>query len=45
MNVFQKRPVAVGIMVLAIITGILLGQVRKPNDTSEASTAIVGSYT
>lgn len=45
MKIFQKRPVAAVIMVLAIVAGILLGQARKPDDTSEPSTAIVGSYT
>ena len=45
MKVFQKRPVAAIVMVLAIAAGILLGQARKPADTSGASTAIVGTYT
>lgn len=45
MKIFQKRPVAAVVMVLAIVAGILLGQARKPDDTSEPSTAIVGSYT
>lgn len=45
MKIFQKRPVAAFIMVLAIVAGILLGQARKPADTSEPSTAIVGTYT
>lgn len=34
MKVFQKRPVAAIVMVLAIAAGILLGQARKPADTS-----------
>lgn len=45
MKIFQKRPVAAVVMVLAIAAGILLGQARKPADTGEPSTAIVGSYT
>lgn len=45
MKIFQKRPVAALVMVLAIAAGVLLGQARKPADTSEPSTAIVGSYT
>lgn len=45
MKIFQKRPVAALVMVLAIVAGVFLGQVRKPADTGEPSTAIVGSYT
>lgn len=45
MKIFQKRPVAAIIMALAIAAGVFLGQARKPDDTSEPSTAIVGSYT
>ncbi|WP_295583404.1 YgcG family protein, partial [uncultured Oscillibacter sp.] len=45
MKVFQKRPVAALIMVLAIAAGILLGQARRPADTAEPSTAVVGTYT
>lgn len=45
MKLLQKRPVAAVIMVLAILAGILLGQARKPENSGEASTAIVGSYT
>lgn len=45
MKIFQKRPVAAIIMVLAIAAGVFLGQARKPDDTSAPSTAIVGSYT
>lgn len=45
MKIFQKRPVAAIVMVLAIAAGVFLGQVRKPDDTSAPSTAIVGSYT
>lgn len=45
MKALQKRPVAALIMVLAIAAGILLGQVRKPDERQEASTAIVGTYT
>ncbi len=32
MNVLKKRPVAAVIMVLAILAGLALGQVRKPDD-------------
>lgn len=45
MKIFQKRSVAAVIMVAAILAGILLGQARKPLDTGEASTAVVGTYT
>ena len=45
MKLLQKRPVAAVIMVLAMIVGIVLGQARKPADTNQPSTAIVGSYT
>ena len=45
MKCFQKRPVAALIMVLAMVAGVLLGQARKPDDTREASTAVVGTYT
>lgn len=45
MKIFQKRPVAAIVMVLAIVAGVFLGQARKPDDTSAPSTAIVGSYT
>lgn len=45
MKIFQKRSVAAVVMVLAILAGILLGQARKPADTSEPSTAVVGTYT
>lgn len=45
MKALQKRPVAALIMVLAIAAGILLGQVRKPDESQAPSTAIVGTYT
>jgi uncharacterized protein len=45
MKVFQKRSVAALVMALAILGGILLGQVRKPSDVSAPSTAVVGTYT
>ncbi len=45
MKMFQKRPVAALIMVVAIAAGIWMGQARRPTDTGEAATAIVGSYT
>ena len=44
MKVFEKRSVAAAVMVLAIVAGIVIGQARKPADTGEASTAVVGSY-
>ena len=44
MNIFQKRPVAAVIMVLAIIVGIVLGQGNKPDTSIEASTKLFGSY-
>ena len=44
MKLFQKRPVAVAVMVAAILAGILLGNTRRPDDTAQASTSIVGSY-
>lgn len=45
MKIFQKRSVAVIVMVLAIAAGIALGQARKPNSADAPSTAIVGTYT
>jgi len=45
MKLLQKRPVAAGIMVLAVLAAVLIGQARKPVDTGEPSTAIVGTYT
>ena len=44
MKALQKRPVAALIMVLAIAAGILLGQVRKPDESQAPSTAIVGIF-
>jgi len=45
MKLFEKRPVAAAVMVVAILAGILLGQARKPDGLGEASTAVVGTYT
>ena len=45
MKFFEKRSVAAAVMVLAIVAGVLLGQARKPADTSAPSTAVVGTYT
>ncbi len=45
MKALQKRPVAALIMVLAIAAGVLLGQIRKPDESQAPSTAIVGTYT
>ena len=44
MKLFQKRPIAVAVMVLAIIVGVLLGNARRPDGAGEASTSVVGSY-
>ncbi|WP_295745527.1 TPM domain-containing protein [uncultured Oscillibacter sp.] len=44
MKLFQKRPIAVAVMVLAIIAGVLLGNARRPDGAGEASTSVVGSY-
>ena len=44
MKLFQKRPAAIAVMVAAILAAILLGNARKPDDTSPASTSVVGSY-
>jgi len=43
MKALQKRPVAALIMVLAIAAGVLLGQIRKPDESQAPSTAIVGT--
>ena len=45
MKLFQKRSVAAVVMVLAIVAGVLLGQVRRPDETVAPSTAVVGTYT
>ena len=45
MKLLEKRSVAAAVMVVAILAGILLGQVRKPDDLGAPSTAIVGTYT
>ena len=42
MKLFQKRPVAVAVMVLAMMAGVLLGNARRPD--GEASTSVMGSY-
>ena len=44
MKLFQKRPVAAAVMAAAILVSILLGNARRPDDTSQASTSVVGSY-
>lgn len=44
MKFLQKRPVAAGVMVLAIVAGILIGQARRPDETAQASTSVTGSY-
>ena len=45
MKFFQKRAVAVVVLVLAIVAGVVIGQAKRPDTSGEASTAIVGSYT
>ena len=45
MKFFQKRAVAVVVLVLAIVAGVAIGQAKRPDTSGEASTAIVGSYT
>lgn len=45
MKALNKRPVAAVIMVLAMVASVLIGQVKKPDDTVEPSTAVVGTYT
>ena len=45
MKFLQKRTVAVAAMVLAILCAVVIGQVKKPDDSQQPSTSIVGSYT
>ena len=45
MKLLEKRSVAAVVMAAAILAGLLLGQVRKPDDLGAPSTAIVGTYT
>ena len=45
MKFFQKRAVAAVVLILAIVAGAAIGQAKKPDTSSEASTAIVGTYT
>ena len=45
MKFFQKRAVAVVVLILAIVAGVAIGQAKKPDASGQASTAIVGSYT
>lgn len=45
MKFFQKRAVAVAVLVLAIVAGAAIGQAKRPDSSGEASTAIVGTYT
>lgn len=45
MKFFQKRGVAITLMVLAIVGAVVIGQARKPVGTEEPSTSIVGEYT
>ena len=33
------------VLVLSVVVGVIIGQVKKPDTTQEASTQIVGSYT
>ena len=41
MKFFQKRPVAVAVMIAAILAGILLGNARRPDGAGEAATSVV----
>ena len=45
MKFFQKRGVAITLMVLAIVGAVVIGQVRRPPAGEEPSTSIVGEYT
>ena len=45
MKLLQKRSVAVIVMIAAIVTGIVFGQLRKPDSADQASTAVAGTYT
>ena len=45
MKFLQKRSVAIAAMVLAILLAIGIGQVKKPDDSQQPSTSVVGSYT
>ena len=46
MKFFQKRGIAVVVMLLALAGSVAIGQVKKPaENTPEASTSVVGSYT
>lgn len=45
MKFLQKRTVAIVVMVLAILCAVVIGQVKRPDDSQPPSTSIVGSYT
>ena len=45
MKFFQRRAVAAVVLILAIVAGVAIGQLKKPDIGEEASTAVVGSYT
>lgn len=45
MKFLQKRAVAVVVMVLAILCAVVIGQVKRPDESQTPSTSIVGSYT
>ena len=45
MKFFQKRAVAIAVMVVAILLATFIGLANKPDTSQEASTSIVGSYT
>jgi len=45
MKIFETRSVAVLVIVLAVASGVLLGQVRKPENIGDASASVVGTYT
>ena len=45
MKLLQKRSVAVMVMIAAIVTGIVFGQLRTPAPADLASTSVVVTYT
>ena len=44
MKALKKRSVAAAVMILAIVVSCFIGQSRKPEDTGNPSTSVVGSY-
>ena len=45
MKIFQKRRTAALVLALAVVVSIFIGQAKKPEDTTPASTSVTGSYT